>query len=228
MAPCGAGIPSLGFAYPVVAGAIRCADGLVLTLFPVAGSTGRMQSHSSVEERSVHTGKVAGSNPVGTTTARRGLSPAGFFVSDGCGGMVANTMGERASLCASSRVSPCCGLPGGWSALVPSGVIGGHRRKSPGTFHSPGSTSEQGRAMGAAPPAPPRECPRRTSSFEESPRVQSRITRIRRAAVAALLATAMALVPALIGAPTIPRAVAHDSVLSSTPHDGENLDEPGF
>lgn len=55
--------------------------------------------------------------------------------------------------------------------------------------------------------------------------MQSRITRIRRAAVAALLATAMALVPALIGAPTIPRAVAHDSVLSSTPHDGENLDE---
>ena len=31
VAPCGAGIPSLGFAYPVVARAIRCADGLVLT-----------------------------------------------------------------------------------------------------------------------------------------------------------------------------------------------------
>ena len=82
MAPCGAGIPSLGFAYPVVAGAIRCADGLVLTLFPVAGSTGRMQSHSSVEERSVHTGKVAGSNPVGTTATAEGQPSGGFFMPD--------------------------------------------------------------------------------------------------------------------------------------------------
>ena len=55
--------------------------------------------------------------------------------------------------------------------------------------------------------------------------MQSRITRIRHAALAALLATAMALGPALIGAPAVPRAAAHDSVLSSTPHDGENLDE---
>ena len=39
-----------------------------------------MQSHSSVEERSVHTGKVAGSNPVGTTAAAGGYTSGGFFV----------------------------------------------------------------------------------------------------------------------------------------------------
>lgn len=47
----------------------------------------------------------------------------------------------------------------------------------------------------------------------------------RRAALAALSAAAVGLAPAGIGAPGAPVAMAHDSVLTSTPRDGENLDE---
>lgn len=48
---------------------------------------------------------------------------------------------------------------------------------------------------------------------------------IRRAAVAATLATGLALAPALNGYPHAPVAYAHDSVIASDPADGQNLDE---
>ncbi|MCG7439648.1 copper resistance CopC family protein [Corynebacterium freneyi] len=48
---------------------------------------------------------------------------------------------------------------------------------------------------------------------------------IGRSAIAATLATGLAFAPALGGADTAPVAHAHDSVIASTPADGQNLDE---